>query len=103
MAGCGGSNCACKIVGGDGVRVSGSGNFNNPYIIDAYPMSITVVDTSTVNLTLTGSGTSTDPYVLSGDMTAGVFGDYWKKWSGLQTAYNAIGTKDAGTLYGITG
>lgn len=70
--GCSGSSgCSCVVTGGAGVEVSGSGTGPDPYVIDATGTSITgtigVTDTSTVDLTLTGSGSVSDPYNLSAD------------------------------------
>lgn len=66
--GCGGSGCDCKIVGGGGVTVTGAGTPTNPYIITSGSSTFQIIDTATLNLTLLGSGTTGDPYTLSGDM-----------------------------------
>jgi hypothetical protein len=69
--GCSGSTCSCLIVDGAGTSVSGTGTEGNPYVIDVSGSNIAgtlaVVDTATVDLTLDGSGSSADPYVLSAD------------------------------------
>jgi hypothetical protein len=68
MAGCGDQGCACAVVGGAGVIVSGSGAPRDPYRV-ALEASLEgtfgVEDTSTVNLTLLGAGLPSDPYRLS--------------------------------------
>lgn len=71
--GCSGSSCSCLIVAGSGVEVSGSGIESNPYVIDVVGSdiagTINVQDTATIDLTRTGSGSSADPYVISGVAT----------------------------------
>lgn len=71
--GCSGSSCSCLIVAGSGVEVSGSGIESNPYVIDVVGSDIAgtlaVQDTATIDLTRTGSGSSADPYVISGVAT----------------------------------
>ena len=64
--GCGGSGCDCKIIGGGGVTVTGAGTPTNPYIITSGANTLIVTDTATLDLTLLGSGTTGDPYTLSG-------------------------------------
>ena len=71
--GCSGSSCSCLIVAGSGVEVSGSGIESNPYVIDVVGSDIAgtlnVQDTSTIDLTRSGSGSSADPYIISGQAT----------------------------------
>lgn len=102
MAGCGGQNCACKIVSGTRTRVSGNGNTNNPYVVDAYPVSLVVSNTGTVELTLSGAGTDADPWVVTADLATGALDAFWQAWSGTQAAYNALGSYDTSVLYLIT-
>jgi hypothetical protein len=80
--------------------VSGSGNLNNPYVVDAFPMSLIVQDSDTVNLSLTGAGTTGSPWVITGALV-GSPPARWGMWSGTQAAYDALGTWDSGTLYMI--
>lgn len=100
--GCSGDSCSCKIVAGRGTRVSGSGNINNPYVIDAYPMSLTVLDSTTIDLSLTGSGLESDPWIITAEVADGFFDDFWKMWSGTQEEYDDLEDYDDGTLYIIT-
>jgi hypothetical protein len=52
---------------GEGVSFSGTGSAADPLTINAHAATkIIVVDTSTVNLTVTGVGSADDPYVLTG-------------------------------------
>ena len=99
--GCSGSSCSCKIVAGRGTRVSGSGNINNPYVIDAFPMSLIVMDTASINLSISGSGLESDPWVVSADAQPGILDGYWKMWQGTQDEYDALGSYDDDTLYVI--
>ena len=97
--GCQGDSCSCKIVAGRGTRIQGSGNLNNPYVIDSYPMALIVQDSSTVDLTLDGTGTEGDPWVVSAEVSGSVATGRWASWSGTQAAYDALGSWDNGTLY----
>ena len=101
--GCAGNSCSCKVIAGENAKVRGTGAQNNPIIIDALPMSLSVQDTTTVDLTLTGSGSVSNPWELTAVVAGGTFGGKWERWSGTQAQYNAIVTKDPDTLYGITG
>lgn len=101
--GCAGDSCSCLVVAGRGARVTGKGTVNDPYIIDAYPMSLTVVDSGSVDLTLTGSGLAGDPWVISAVVGGSELDAKWTAWSGTQAEYDAIVTPDDGTLYGVTG
>lgn len=55
------------------MEVSGSGIESNPYVIDVVGSDIAgtvnVQDTTTIDLTRTGSGSSADPYLISGVAT----------------------------------
>jgi hypothetical protein len=71
--GCAGQQCSCLIEAGAGITISGTGVLTNPYQITATTSDInglvTVVDTSTLNLTLAGSGSDADPFRISGVVT----------------------------------
>jgi len=57
-------------------------------------------------ITVTANAVAADIGTSSTQVAAGNHlhtGTYWIMWSGTQTAYNAIGTKDPNTLYCITG
>lgn len=97
--GCSGNSCSCKIVAGRGTRVTGSGNLNNPYTIDAFPMSLTVQDTPSINLTLTGTGLLSDPWTITGELTDDFLSGYWLRWVGTQAEYDALVTYDDQTMY----
>jgi hypothetical protein len=101
--GCSGSSCSCKVIAGRGARVRGSGSQNDPIVIDALPLSLAVQDSVTVDMSLTGTGVEADPYIISAAVEEGVYDGKWTRWSGTQTAYNALGVYDAETLYLITG
>jgi hypothetical protein len=69
MACCGSAGkCSCILQEGTGISVIGSGTTTDPYIIEATLVDLnnflTVADTATVNLTLTGSGTTENPLQL---------------------------------------
>lgn len=101
--GCSGSTCGCKVVAGHGVVIRGSGSTISPYVVDAYPLSLEVQDSTSIDLHKTGSGTPGDPYILSADITESGFDSRWQRWEGTQTEYNALGAYDTTTLYLITG
>lgn len=73
MANCRDAGCNCKLAAGPGIQISGSGTSANPYVVktDAPGLaeSFQVNDTESVNLTLRGSGTPNDPFILQGDAT----------------------------------
>jgi hypothetical protein len=63
------------VQGDGGVSVTGTGTSQDPYIIGISDLDIsallTVDSTSSVALTLLGSGTALDPFVLSADVNEG--------------------------------
>ncbi|WP_329368715.1 hypothetical protein OG896_24520 [Streptomyces sp. NBC_00669] len=76
MSCCDERSCDCIVTAGPGVTVDGNGSSTDPYVIGAdggggAPAALTVTDSPTVDLTLTGAGTATDPY----DVTAAVIVD----------------------------
>lgn len=95
--------CASTIVAGRGTRVTGSGRTGDPIRIDAYPLAIQVQNSSTITLSLTGTGVEGDPLVLSATADGTELEDKWKVWSGTQAEYDALGTYDDTTRYAITG
>lgn len=71
MANCS-DGCTCVIQAGDGVVISGAGTALSPLIVSATsPLAgaLTVSDTGTINLSLSGDGTIASPMVLSGIAT----------------------------------
>lgn len=70
--GCAGSSCDCALIAGPGAIVSGLGTVAHPYVISADKGDLNVVDTPTVNLTLTGTGSSTNGYLLAAQTINGV-------------------------------
>lgn len=71
MAGCQDATCACKFRAGEGIEISGAGTETSPIVITAtspgLSESLRVTDTTTVNLTLLGGGTPSDPFTLQAD------------------------------------
>lgn len=67
-----GGGCSCSVQEGDYIRVTGSGEASNPYVIEALRQPIdgqlAVTDTATLNLTLTGEGLVGEPYTISGEV-----------------------------------
>lgn len=100
--GCNGS-CSCKLIAGRGAQVTGSGSISDPYVISSFPMSLSVLDTPTVNLTLTGDGSQGNPWTISGVASGSAYDSKWVRWSGTQSEYDALGSYDGSTLYLITG
>jgi hypothetical protein len=100
--GCAGGACGCKVIAGRGAQVRGTGAVNNPYVIDAFPMSLSVQTSETVALTLTGIGTAALPWSIEADVLPGVLASKLNFWVGTQAEYDALGSYDGGTLYGIT-
>src|SRR4051794_15515180 len=66
--GCASNVCTCTITGGAGVQVSGTGTPTDPYVLAAQPTVLKVADSTSVDLTLTGNGSSAAPYVLRADL-----------------------------------
>lgn len=66
--------CACVVEGNDGIAVTGDGTPETPYLVglgEALATSLDVVDTATVDLALTGDGTSGNPFELTADVNDG--------------------------------
>lgn len=69
MPDCGGTSCSCTIEVGPGLIITGSGSLSNPYVVSlagSIEDSLIVEDTPTMDLSLAGGGSPTDPYRLSG-------------------------------------
>lgn len=69
---CAGGSCGCLVVGGTGIDVTGIGTKQDPFVILNKGVSVknalTVVDTPTLNMHLTGEGTPSEPLALSADV-----------------------------------
>lgn len=62
---CGAGSCNCLVQAtGAHTTVTGSGTATDPYLINAI-VGLSVLDTTTFDLTLTGAGTVASPWVLS--------------------------------------
>ena len=101
--GCAGNSCSCKVIAGRGAKVHGTGAQNNLIVIDALPMSLAVSPTGTVLMSLTGNGSQSSPWILEANVSTAILDETWNVWVGTQSQYNALGTYDQQTLYGITG
>ncbi|MGW4173787.1 hypothetical protein ACWEGX_43665 [Streptomyces chartreusis] len=66
---CGARRCNNTLTAGPGVTVGGIGTPTNPYVVSATAAggetALEVLDTPTVDLTLTGTGDTGDPYQVS--------------------------------------
>ncbi|WNI20279.1 hypothetical protein [Actinacidiphila sp. ITFR-21] len=76
MSCCDERHCECVVLAGPGATVDGDGSTTAPYVIGAtggggVPTALAVTDSPTIDLTLTGTGTTADPY----DVTAEVILD----------------------------
>jgi hypothetical protein len=64
--GCSGTTCSCLVTGdGTYTTVTGSGSVLDPYIVHGAAGALGVVDTTYIDLTLTGSGTIASPWSLT--------------------------------------
>lgn len=65
--GCKGARCTCAVIGEGGLRFSGNGSSRLP-LVPHFAMPILVgQDSSQIDVTVTGSGTSGDPWVIQMD------------------------------------
>src|SRR5678815_4690585 len=60
---CGGASCSCVIQGGSGITVTGAGTPASPFVLDAHQV-FNAVDNKTFDLSITGSGTTIDPWTV---------------------------------------
>lgn len=91
------------VTGGSGIDVTGSGTAADPYVVDSTSRAITgtiqVSDTATVDLTLDGSGSVTDPYDLSARASVSV-GDLEDVATGSPAAGDTLLWDGEGWIYG---
>lgn len=84
--GCAGGSgtCSCYVVGAASVSVTGTGTATNPYVVsfdaEASPTVITVEDSDSLLLEITGDGSGGDPYVITG--TAITVDPAWQNYTG---------------------
>jgi microcystin-dependent protein len=68
--GCSGNTCACSVTGGAGIEVTGTGTKDNPFVVRntgaEVRSSLAVADSSTLDLSITGLGTPSEPVTISG-------------------------------------
>ncbi|MFE3378689.1 hypothetical protein [Streptomyces anulatus] len=74
--GCGGDRCACSVIAGENVVVTGTGSSTSPYVIGAPgPEGCGCAVTAGPGVTVTGDGSDGSPYVVgaegSGPATVG--------------------------------
>ena len=72
--GCGSDTCTCVVEGGVNATVSGTGTKSSPYRVNVTPALVTVTDTSTLDMAITGDGSQGTPYVISGSVLGGTGG-----------------------------
>lgn len=68
------SVCTCILQSGENTVIYGSGSVADPYVVETVPTAtdaIEVLDTPSVDMTMTGGGTQSDPYVISAAVAAG--------------------------------
>jgi len=58
--GCASGSCSCLVTGAGGITVTGAGSQDNPFVVHGPYLS--VGNSPTADLVLTGSGTQGDPY-----------------------------------------
>jgi len=70
MARCGCSNqtCSCKVIPGDNIKITGVGTTAAPYKVSGIPTVLTVRDSVSIDMVLTGEGTEDSPYLLGADL-----------------------------------
>lgn len=62
------NECTCSIKAGANVGITGSGTPSDPLIISAATASFDVIDTTAIDLTINGQGSTTDPFTLRADL-----------------------------------
>lgn len=102
--GCASTDCTCTVFGAGTITVIGTGSESSPYkfIADAQ-IIMEVLDTPEVDLTLTGSGTPADPYILSGEVDITTSQSYLYFTPGTYTLNIEPGQAFAATVLGAGG
>jgi hypothetical protein len=79
------SKCGCAGSGGSvvfedtpGVDITGAGTAQNPYRINVRQLYLQPQDTSTINMTITGTGSETTPYTISAEFTGTILPPDWQ-------------------------
>jgi hypothetical protein len=65
---CGGASCSCSIQAGPHTLIAGTGAPGDPFVVTG-DVGLVVTDTPTVDLTLSGAGTGSIPWALSGQFS----------------------------------
>jgi hypothetical protein len=65
LCNCKNSTCSCRLDDGNGISISGLGTSRNPYRADISETTLTGGVTSSATVTVDGSGTPEDPWVVS--------------------------------------
>jgi len=69
--GCAGESCGCSVVAGTSIAITGVGSKANPFRVSVdlakFPLTdqVKVADSTTVDMTISGTGTPADPLILS--------------------------------------
>lgn len=66
---CGGSSCACSIQAGPHIVMEGTGAPGDPFVVTG-DVALTVSDTPSIDLSLSGPGTEEVPWNLSGRLAS---------------------------------
>lgn len=66
---CCGSGDTALIIAGQGIVVEGTGQVGSPYIValESGQVALTVADTETIDMSITGDGTADSPFIISGN------------------------------------
>jgi hypothetical protein len=94
-----GVGCLCTFTGGLNVVVTGGGSSADPVRIDVEAAYLEGVDGDNTLVTVTGTGDVADPYLVNIQVDPALGEGLWTRWSGTRAAYDAIPSKDPGTLY----
>lgn len=97
------AKCGCAGQGGSvvfedtpSVEITGAGTPQNPYRIDVRQLYLETFDTATIDMVLSGTGSETDPYVVSANFIGTIQPPDWQT-SEMQNWAGAV------DLTGVTG